>query len=199
MNKHDEKSFRTNLNRRNFLKSTGAAVIAGALPYSVGFAQQPSALSSNTLKVGLIGCGGRGAGAASQAIQADPNVVLTAMGDVFSDRLDESYNELVEMHPDKVKVDKAHRFIGFDAYKKVIASDVDVVLLTTPPAFRPDHMMAAVEAGKHTFCENPLPLMRPVCVKYWLLQKKQKRKNFPLCQDFASAMIFQREHCSSVC
>ncbi len=68
MNKHDEKPFGMNFNRRTFLKSTGAAVIAGSLPYQMGFAQQPSALSSNILKVGLIGCGGRGAGAASQAI-----------------------------------------------------------------------------------------------------------------------------------
>jgi len=198
MNKHDEKSFRMNLNRRTFLKSTGAAVIAGSLPYQMGFAQQPSALSSNTLKVGLIGCGGRGAGAASQAIQADPNVVLTAMGDVFQDRLDESYTALMELHPDKVKVDKAHKFIGFDAYKKVIASDVDVVLLTTPPAFRPDHMMAAVEAGKHTFCEKPVAIDAPGVRKVLAAAKKAKEKKLSVVSgfcfryDFPKRALFER-------
>jgi len=192
MNNHDEKPFGMNLNRRTFLKSTGAVVIAGALPYKMGFARQPSTLSSNTLKVGLIGCGGRGAGAASQAIQADPNVILTAMGDVFQDRLDESYNALLELHPDKVKVDKAHRFIGFDAYKKVIASDVDVVLLTTPPAFRPDHMMAAVEAGKHTFCEKPVAIDAPGVRKVLAAAKKAKEKKLSVVSGFCFRYDFPK-------
>ncbi len=181
MKDHSEKPFDANLNRRTFIKSTGAAVIAGALP-QLSFGQPT--LSSNTLKVGLIGCGGRGAGAASQAMQADPNVVLIAMGDVFADRLDESYNALLELHPDKVKVDKTHRFIGFDAYKKVIESGVDVVLLCTPPTFRPDHMMAAVEAGKHTFCEKPVAIDAPGVRKVLAAAKKAKEKKLSVVSGF---------------
>src|SRR5688572_29052348 len=102
-----------NTNRRKFIKSAGT-VIGGTLAINLAGAT-PTFSADNTLKVGLIGCGGRGAGAAGQALQADPNVVLTAMGDVFSDRLDESYKALLELYPDKVKVDKSHKFVGFDA------------------------------------------------------------------------------------
>jgi myo-inositol 2-dehydrogenase / D-chiro-inositol 1-dehydrogenase len=179
------------VSRRGFLKSTSAAVVAGTLLPQLGFAKQ-SATTSNTLKVGLIGCGGRGAGAASQALQADPNVVLTAMGDVFQDRLDESYKELAEMYPDKVKVDKAHKFIGFDAYKKVIESDVDVVLLATPPAFRPDHMMAAVEAGKHTFCEKPVAIDAPGVRKVMAAAKKAKEKKLSVVSGFCFRYDFPK-------
>ncbi len=172
------------VNRRGFLKRTGAVVIGSSLIHQLGFAGHPLQASSNTLKVGLIGCGGRGAGAASQALQADANVVLTAMGDVFQDRLDESYKELAEMYPEKVKVDKAHKFVGFDAYKKVIESDVDVVLLATPPAFRPDHMMAAVEAGKHAFCEKPVAIDAPGVRKVLAAAKKAKEKKLSVVSGF---------------
>ena len=94
-------------NRRKFIKYSGALIGGMALPLTTvnsGFAA-----NNNTLKVGLIGCGGRGAGAASQALAADPNVILTAMGDAFTDRLDESYDALLEMYPDRVKVRSTHR------------------------------------------------------------------------------------------
>jgi myo-inositol 2-dehydrogenase / D-chiro-inositol 1-dehydrogenase len=181
MNKENENK---SVNRRGFLKRTGAVVIGSSLIHQLGFARQPLQSNTNTLKVGLIGCGGRGAGAASQALQADANVVLTAMGDAFQDRLDESYKELAEMYPEKVKVDKAHKFVGFDAYKKVIASDVDVVLLATPPAFRPDHMMAAIEAGKHAFCEKPVAIDAPGVRKVLAAAKKAKEKKLSVVSGF---------------
>ncbi len=190
MSKHDKNLFASHLNRRRFLKSSGAAVIAGTLAQQVAFAGSEG--SNNTLKVGLIGCGGRGAGAASQALQADPNIVLTAMGDVFSDRLEESYKELAEMYPEKVKVDKARKFIGFDAYKKVIESDVDVVLLATPPAFRPDHMMAAVNAGKHTFCEKPVAIDAPGVRKVLAAAKKAKEKKLSVVSGFCFRYDFPK-------
>ncbi len=186
------------VNRRAFLKTTGAVVIGSSMINKLGFAGHPLQASSNTLKVGLIGCGGRGAGAASQALQADANIVLTAMGDVFQDRLDESYKELAEMYPEKVKVDKAHKFVGFDAYKKVIESDVDVVLLATPPAFRPDHMMAAIEAGKHAFCEKPVAIDAPGVRKVLAAAKKAKEKKLSVVSgfcfryDFAKRALFDK-------
>ncbi len=141
--------------RRDFLKTS--AIIGGALaapaiiPTSL-FAQG----KTGTIKVGLIGCGGRGSGAADQALRADPDVALTAMGDVFDDPLQRSLQSLKKQHPDKVKVTPETCFTGLDAFQKVINSGVDVVLLATPPGFRPQHLKAAITAGKHVFCEKPV-------------------------------------------
>ena len=146
--------------RRDFIKTS--ALIGGALA-------APAVLPSNlfaegktgTLKVGLIGCGGRGSGAASQALKADKDVVLTAMGDVFEDQLQNSLRSLQKDQPDKVKVTPDKCFVGLDAYQKVIDSGVDVVLLATPPGFRPVHFKAAVDAGKHVFAEKPVATDAP--------------------------------------
>nr|MBA4140657.1 Gfo/Idh/MocA family oxidoreductase [Segetibacter sp.] len=137
-----------------------------------------------TLKVGLIGCGGRGTGAAVQALRADPDVVLTAMGDVFEDRLNESYQEVIKVAINQVKVNNQNKFVGFDAYLKVIESGVDVVLLATPPAFRPDHLVAAINAGKHVFCEKPVAVDAPGVRKVLLAAKKAREKNLSLVSGF---------------
>lgn len=171
-----------NANRRKFIQYTGALIGGMALP--VGAIANAAVKGNNTLKVGLIGCGGRGAGAASQALAADPDTILTAMGDVFSDRLDESYTALLEMFPDRVKVPKSNQFVGFDAYQKVINSGVDVVLLCTPPGFRPDHLAAAVEAGKHTFSEKPVAVDAPGVRKVLAAAKKAKEKNLSVVSGF---------------
>jgi myo-inositol 2-dehydrogenase / D-chiro-inositol 1-dehydrogenase len=141
--------------RRAFLKTTGTAAAGSLLASRLTLAQgfQPN---SDTLKVGLIGCGGRGTGAAGQALRADPNVVLTAMGDVFRDAVESSFTTLKNATPDRVQVPPTQRFAGLDAYQKVIDSGVDVVLLAAPPGFRPAHVKAAVQAGKHMFCEKPV-------------------------------------------
>jgi predicted dehydrogenase len=121
------------------------------------------AAADETLKVGLIGCGGRGTGAASQALRADRNVKLTAMADAFEDRLLSSLATLKndENIVAKIDVPRERQFTGFDGYKKVIESGVDVVLLCTPPGFRPLHLKAAVEAGKHIFAEKPVAVDAP--------------------------------------
>jgi predicted dehydrogenase len=111
--------------------------------------------SNATLKIGLIGCGGRGTGAASQALTADPNVKLWAIGDAFESQITLALDGL-KSFGGKVEVPAERRFSGLDAYQKVIESGVDVVLLTTPPGFRPLHLRAAVEAGKHVFAEKPM-------------------------------------------
>ncbi|MEQ8879927.1 MAG: Gfo/Idh/MocA family oxidoreductase, partial [Cyclobacteriaceae bacterium] len=140
--------------RRDFIKSSGAVALGATIFPTTNLSGQPKE-AEKTLKVGLVGCGGRGTGAAVQAVNADPNAELVAMGDIFKDRLDNSYMSLKQEIPDKLKVDDRHKFVGFDAYQKVIDS-VDVVLLTTPPCFRPDHLKAAIAAGKHAFCEKPV-------------------------------------------
>ncbi len=171
-------------NRRSFIKSTGAAVIASTIALNLGLPVYAFAAPKNTLKVGLIGCGGRGTGAAIQALTADPDVIITAMGDVFSDRLEEAYIAIDSIFPKKLKVDKKNKFIGFDAYKKVIESDVDVVILTSPPSFRPDHLTAAIEAGKHVFCEKPVAVDAPGVRKVVEAAKKAKQKNLSLVSGF---------------
>src|SRR5688572_28665292 len=180
----DHMGIHSKTNRRFFLKSTGAAVIGGTLPFTIGLGKAHGGITANTLKVGLIGCGGRGTGAAAQALAADPDVVLTAMGDVFADHLETSYAAIVEEHPSKVKVDKSQKFVGFDAYQKVIDSGVDVVILTTPPAFRPEHLTAAVNAGKHVFCEKPVAVDAPGVRKVMEASRKAKAKNLSLVSGF---------------
>src|SRR5690606_4774916 len=108
-----------------------------------------------------VGCGGRGTGAAVQALKADPKAILTCMADIFPDYLEESYNALYKTNPNQVQVADEQKFIGFDAYQKVLDAGVDVVLLATPPAFRPGHFKAAIDAGKHTFCEKPVAVDAP--------------------------------------
>jgi len=146
--------------RRQFFKNSalvgGILAAPAILPGNI-FADT----NSDTLKIGLVGCGGRGSGAAQQALSADPNVVLTAMGDAFEDRLQGSLRELQTAAPGKVKVTPDKCFVGLDAYQKVIDSGVDVVLLATPPGFRPQHLKAAIDAGKHVFCEKPMATDAP--------------------------------------
>ncbi len=142
--------------RRDFLKTT--AVLGGTL----AVAQHAHAAGGDLLKVGLIGCGGRGTGAATQAMKADKNVQLYAMADAFDDRLQQSLERLKKDKEiaGKIVVTPERSFTGFDAYKEVIKC-CDVVLLTTPPQFRPLHLRAAVEAGKHVFAEKPCAVDAP--------------------------------------
>ena len=150
------------LSRRQFLKSSTAAAIAGPLVAGSAFAQERTISPGETLRVGLIGCGGRGTGAAAQALAADANVKLVALGDAFKDRLQGSL-ETLEKQEDiakKIEVPEDRCFVGFDAYKQVIASS-DVVLLATPPHFRPIHLKAAIDAGKHVFAEKPVAVDAP--------------------------------------
>ena len=164
--------------RREFLKASalvGGGALAAASVLRGYAAEEPQAgdledfhservitePNDKPLKIGLIGCGGRGSGAASQALSADPKVELYAMGDAFEDQLQGSLANLQKSHPDKVKVTPETSFVGLDAYQKVIDSGVDVVLLATPPGFRPTHLKAAVAAGKHVFCEKPMATDAP--------------------------------------
>lgn len=147
--------------RRSFLKSSTAAGVAGVLGSQLVVPKAAHAAASEVIKVGLIGCGGRGSGAAAQALTADPGVQLTAIGDAFADRLETSLASLKKQFPGQVKATPETSFVGFDAYQKVIDSGVDVVLLTTPPHFRPMHFKAAVAAGKHVFCEKPVAVDAP--------------------------------------
>ncbi|MEO0734537.1 MAG: Gfo/Idh/MocA family oxidoreductase, partial [Bacteroidota bacterium] len=154
-----------NHTRRDFLRKSTA--LAGGLALTSQIAARAHAGSTDdVIKIGLIGCGGRGTGAATQALSTSQNVRLVAMADAFRDRLDKSYKgiegqlEENELDPGRLAVDEAHKFVGFDAYEKVIPL-VDVLLIATPPGFRPIHFEAAINAGKHVFMEKPLAVDGP--------------------------------------
>jgi myo-inositol 2-dehydrogenase/D-chiro-inositol 1-dehydrogenase len=174
--------------RRQFLKTSSAAALGSALASPLALTQKASAALSPgaTLKVGLIGCGGRGSGAAAQALSTGEGVVLTAMGDAFADSLQRSRKNLAadKQFGPRVKVPDSACFVGLDAYQKVIDSGVDVVLLATPPGFRPQHLHAAIEAGKHVFCEKPVATDAPGVRSVLESAAKAKAKNLSLVSGY---------------
>ncbi|MDA7916039.1 Gfo/Idh/MocA family oxidoreductase [Verrucomicrobia bacterium] len=143
--------------RRNFLRVSSTAAASTAMATNLSF---PSVTFgkpiSKKLKVGLIGCGGRGTGAAAQAMKADSNVELWALGDLFPDHIERSSQILQKEAGAQFNVDPIRHYTGFDAYKRVIHSGVDIVLLATPPHFRPMHMQACIDNDKHVFVEKPV-------------------------------------------
>jgi myo-inositol 2-dehydrogenase / D-chiro-inositol 1-dehydrogenase len=168
------------LTRRSFL-SKAAAMGATASAFTLIKPELVRGAGKERLKAGLVGCGGRGTEAAVNLLLADPHVELIAMGDIFEDKLKSSLSdmrdpkylmdespkrvadftgkplaELIQSVQQRVKVDPEHCFVGFDAFKKVLASDIDVILLCTPPGYRPEHFEAAIDARKHVFTEKPI-------------------------------------------
>ncbi|MEQ1892874.1 MAG: Gfo/Idh/MocA family oxidoreductase, partial [Planctomycetota bacterium] len=145
--------------RRTFLGASSAGLAATALPSLA--AAHPGARANDLLRVALIGCGGRGTGAALQALSTEGPVHLVAMADAFEDRLEGSLEEIAKQMPTRVDVPRSRRFVGFEGYKAAIDLDVDVVILTTPPGFRPIHFEYAVQKGRHVFMEKPVAVDGP--------------------------------------
>ena len=141
--------------RREFLKSS-TAVVGGVVAAGLGTIPAVHAAGSDEIRVGLIGCGGRGTGAAEDVVTAAPGVKLVAMGDAFKDKIESSLAALKKVPADKINVPEERRFVGLDAYEKVIASDVNYIILATPPGFRPYHFQYAIQKGKHVFFEKPV-------------------------------------------
>lgn len=155
MNKNDTPSS-NHPSRREFVKNT--SLLAGGLLAAPLFSKANYfSGAAGTIKIALVGCGGRGTGAAVQALLTKQDVQLVAMADAFQDRLDSAYKELTsgEIDPKRVAVTEDRKFIGFDGYKKAIAL-ADVVILATPPGFRPIHFEEAIKQGKHVFMEKPV-------------------------------------------
>jgi len=165
--------------RRAFLRQSAVAVVAAGVASNVraGYVD-----GSDTLRIGLVGCGGRGTGAAAQALRADPNTRLVAMADAFADQLDKSLVNLGQSGDvsNRVRVPKDHCFVGFDAYQQLLSSDVDVVLLATPTHFRPIHVRACLEAGKHVFAEKPVAVDAPGIRSILESAQLAKQKNLSL-------------------
>ena len=170
--------------RRNFI-SQSTAVTAGAVAVTK-LAAVP-VKKGDVIRVGLVGCGGRGTGACRQALQADTGTRLVAMADMFSDRLDGSLERLLAIPAvsERISVPAGKRFVGFDAFDQLLASGVDVVLLATPPHFRPVHIEKAINAGVHVFAEKPVavdgPGIRSVLASCKLAKKKKLSVVSGLC------------------
>jgi len=150
------------MSRRDFLKASAASAVligSGALAAGKG----SWAAGTDTIRVGVIGCGGRGTGAAVDCVKGSEGMKIVALGDLFKDRVDGAFSALtgnseiagcVDLTPERC-------FVGFDAYQKVIDSGVDMVILAAPPGFRPSHFKAAIDAGKHVFMEKPVAVDGP--------------------------------------
>jgi myo-inositol 2-dehydrogenase/D-chiro-inositol 1-dehydrogenase len=169
--------------RRNFfLAGATGALLAGAPVLLKG------APAGQAIKVGLVGCGGRGTGAANQAMNADDYTVLTAVADVSQDAIDACLATLRKQQgakaDTKIAVDKPRQFTGLNAYEQLINSGVDVVLLATPPGFRPTHLRAAIEANKHVFCEKPVATDAPGVRNVLETVRMAKAKNLNLVAGF---------------
>jgi len=180
------------MTRRRFLKtSTQVTAMAG-----LSVATQAYGAGNDRIRVGLVGCGGRGTGAARDALMAGPNIELVAMGDIFKAKVDNSLTRLTRILRDEpakknsIKVKPDHCFAGLDAYKKVIDSDIDYVLLCTPPGFRPDHIEYAVKKGVHIFAEKPCATDAPGVRRILALENEMKRKGIGLLAGFNSRHVF---------
>ena len=160
-------------NRRDFLKAGAVASAAAILPTAV------HAAGTDVSPVGVSGTGGRGSGAAKDCLEADKSVRIVAVGDYFADRARGVAKNLAKGYADRVQVgDKV--FGGLDAYKGVLAADVDLVILATPPGFRPTHLEAAIAAGKHIFCEKPVAVDGAGIRKCLELAEKAKEKKLAI-------------------
>jgi myo-inositol 2-dehydrogenase/D-chiro-inositol 1-dehydrogenase len=140
----------TTVERRQFLAQATAGAVAATLPGGVFTA------GADLLRVGLIGCGGRGTGAVAQALAADPGTRVVAVGDVFADQIESSQRMLVAQCGQRGACPRERRFVGGDAWRHVLAADIDLVVLASPPYALPQHLLAAVEAGVHVYCEAPV-------------------------------------------
>ncbi len=176
--------------RRSFLKTSLATGAALTMPLSI--ARSAHAAGADGFRVGLIGCGGRGCGAAVNAMNAGTDVKIVALADLFEDRLKRGHQSIKNINAEQVQVNEDCMFFGFDAYQKVIDSDVDVVLIAAASHFHPRFLKAAIEAGKHVFCEKPhaldVPGIKSVTETCQLAKKKGLAIVSGLCWRYDSAV-----------
>lgn len=178
MNTPLDSNLQPSVTRRTFIKSTSTAVAGGALLGALPIERFALGASpGDTLRIALVGCGGRGSGAADQALNAGgEGVKLVALADVFQDRVEGSLKNLKKNHENTVQVKDDNKFVGFDAYKQAIAL-ADLVILATPPGFRPIHFEEAVRQGKHVFMEKPVAVDAPGVRRVLAAAEEAKKKN----------------------
>jgi predicted dehydrogenase len=180
------------MTRRRFLKTSSQLTALAGL----SVATQVYGAGTDRIRVGLVGCGGRGTGAARDAMSAGKNIELVAMGDIFMAKVRNSLGQLTRLGQKSeavrtgLKVKRSNRFAGLDAYKKVIDSGIDYVLLCTPPGFRPDHIEYAVNKGVHIFAEKPCATDSPGVRRILALEEKMRQKDIGLLAGFNGRHVF---------
>ncbi|MCA9188896.1 MAG: Gfo/Idh/MocA family oxidoreductase [Pirellulaceae bacterium] len=174
--------------RRDFIRTSSLIVAGGTLAGTLSIARSAHAFGSDEIKIGLIGAGGRGTGAAAQAMNTEGATKLVAIGDAFENRLTGALRGLSRDYKDKVDVPKDRQFIGLEAFKRVLECDLDMVILATPPGFRPLHFEAAVNAGKNIFMEKPVAVDGAGVRKVLAANEVAKQKGL------AVAVGLQRRH-----
>ena len=147
--------------RREFLRASSLTVASAALAAGASVTRLAHAAGNDEIRAAVIGCGGRGSGAAANCLEADPAVKIVALADAFADRIESALNVLKPKFGDRVDVPKERQFVGLQAYQQAVACDVQLVVMATPPGFRPAQYAAAVQAGKHVFMEKPLCVDAP--------------------------------------
>lgn len=163
--------------RRDFVRNTSAAAAAGSLLTGLSAVQAAHTAYDETIRLGMIGCGGRCTGAADQAMNTEGPTKLIAMCDAFQHRLDGSLKTLQRKHKDKVDVPAERQFTGLEGYKQLLDTDIDLVLIATPPGFRPLHFEAAVKAGKHVFAEKPVAVDAAGVRRFLKATEESKKKD----------------------
>ena len=167
----------TQKSRRDFIRASSLLVAGGAVTGSLGIARSVHAQGNDLIKIGLIGCGSRGKDAAVQALSTTSGPVkLVAMADVFGDKIQAALRQFNSRHARQLDVPQDRHFVGLEGYKSVLASDVNLVILATPPGFRPLHFEAAVAAGKHVFMEKPVAVDAPGVQRVLLANTMAKQK-----------------------
>ena len=174
--------------RRRFLKTSAVAAAGTALLTGLNPIRAAHVTADETIRIGLIGCGGRGRGAADQAMNTEGPTKLVAVADAFEDNLQSTVEGLKRQHGDKVDIPKERQFVGFDAFQQLLDTDIDIVLIATPPGFRPLHFEAAINAGKHVFMEKPVAVDSIGVRKVLAINEIAKTKNL------AVAVGLQRHH-----
>ncbi|MBI1367189.1 MAG: twin-arginine translocation signal domain-containing protein [Planctomycetes bacterium] len=161
--------------RRTFIKQSGVLVAGAAIASSISRASY--AAGNDTIKFALVGCGGRGSGAADQIMNSKGNVKLMAVADAFENKAQDAIKNLSRKHKDKIDVPNDRVFVGLDAYKKAIDAGVDLVVIATPPGFKTPQFEYAVKQGKHIFCEKPIATDAPGVRRFMAAVEESKKKN----------------------
>lgn len=179
---HRENDSRRTSRRQFLVRSTALAGTAMAGSLAIG--RSAHAAGSDSLKIGLIGCGGRGSGAVVSALSVNRGAKLTAMADPFADRMENARKALKRRAGDQVAVDDDHCFADFYGYRKLLESGVDVALLAEPPHFRPMHVAACIDAGVHVFAEKPMAVDAPGVRQVLAAGEKARQKNLSFVSGF---------------
>jgi len=181
--------------RKKFLTTTAATAMTAGL----SLARSAYAAGDDLIKVGLVGCGGRGRGAALNALYSNKgtmNIKIVALGDAFKNMVDGTVQLLADEFPDKVDIPEERRFAGLDCCERVLDTDIDVILLCEPPGFRPRHFVKAVEAGKHIFAEKPVATDSPGVRMFLEANKIAKEKGKVIC--VGHHLRFEEKHIESI-